>query len=179
MVYSTSIGLDVHARSICASALVHETGEVVRSSFGYDAKAVAEWAAGLPQPCHAVRHRRRGRPRAGRVRLGNRLGGPGGRGAGLALVAASRPPAAGIADGPWGDPRSVYARRRRRRRRATLERRQPPAGESECVSQHADVRLAHARHWDHARDGAGDGRAMKKTKGEEGPRPRVAGRLTT
>lgn len=54
MIYSTSIGLDVHARSICASALVHETGEVVRSSFGYDAKAVAEWAAGLPQPCHAV-----------------------------------------------------------------------------------------------------------------------------
>ena len=30
MNHSTSIGLDVHARSIAASALVHETGEVVR-----------------------------------------------------------------------------------------------------------------------------------------------------
>ena len=54
MIYSTSIGLDVHARTICASALVHETGEVVRSSFGHDAAAVAEWAKGLPQPCRAV-----------------------------------------------------------------------------------------------------------------------------
>ena len=54
MIYSTSIGLDVHARTICASALVHETGEIVRSSFGYDAAAVAEWAATLPQPARAV-----------------------------------------------------------------------------------------------------------------------------
>ena len=55
MVHSTSIGLDVHARSIAASALVHETGEVVRASFaGGDAAGVAAWAAGLPQPCRAV-----------------------------------------------------------------------------------------------------------------------------
>lgn len=54
MVYSTSIGLDVHARTICASALVHEMGEVIRSSFAYDAASVAEWARGLPQPCRAV-----------------------------------------------------------------------------------------------------------------------------
>ena len=54
MTYSTSIGLDVHARSICASALVHATGEIVRSSFGYDAASVAEWARSLPQPCRAV-----------------------------------------------------------------------------------------------------------------------------
>lgn len=55
MLYSTSIGLDVHARSITASALVHETGEVVRASFpGGDARAVAAWAAGLPRPCRAV-----------------------------------------------------------------------------------------------------------------------------
>ena len=38
-------------------------------------------------------------------------------------------------------------------------RRQPPAGESECASQRADVRLANERLWDHARDGAGGGRA--------------------
>lgn len=54
MNHSTSIGLDVHARSIAASALVHETGEVVRASFGYDPAAVAAWAAALPQPCRAV-----------------------------------------------------------------------------------------------------------------------------
>ena len=54
MIYSTSIGLDVHARTICASALVHETGEIVRSSFGYDAAAVADWASRLPQPARAV-----------------------------------------------------------------------------------------------------------------------------
>lgn len=54
MPHSTSIGLDVHAKSIAASALVHETGEVVRASFGYDPAAVAAWAAGLPQPCRAV-----------------------------------------------------------------------------------------------------------------------------
>lgn len=54
MIYSTSIGLDVHARTVCASALVHETGEVVRSSFGYDPAAIAEWARSLPQPARAV-----------------------------------------------------------------------------------------------------------------------------
>ena len=54
MIYSTSIGLDVHARTICASALVHATGEIVRSSFGYDAASVAAWARSLPQPCRAV-----------------------------------------------------------------------------------------------------------------------------
>lgn len=54
MAHSTSIGLDVHARSIAASALVHETGEVVRASFAYDPSAVAAWAASLPQPARAV-----------------------------------------------------------------------------------------------------------------------------
>lgn len=54
MIYRTSIGLDVHARSVAAAALVPETGEVVQRSFGYDATAVAEWAAGLPQPARAV-----------------------------------------------------------------------------------------------------------------------------
>ena len=48
--YSTSIGLDVHARSISAAAFVFETGEVVQRTFGYDPDAVAAWAATLPQP---------------------------------------------------------------------------------------------------------------------------------
>lgn len=54
MIYRTSIGLDVHARSIAAAAFVPETGEVEERSFGYDAAAVAKWAAGLPQPVRAV-----------------------------------------------------------------------------------------------------------------------------
>ncbi|MCH4084479.1 MAG: IS110 family transposase [Olsenella sp.] len=54
MQYSTSIGLDVHARTVCASALVHETGEIVRASFGADPTAIAAWAASLPQPARAV-----------------------------------------------------------------------------------------------------------------------------
>lgn len=54
MLDSTYIGLDVHVRSICASALVVETGEVVRSSFGYDADAVARWCKRLPQPVKCV-----------------------------------------------------------------------------------------------------------------------------
>lgn len=50
MMYSTSIGLDVHARSISAAAFVFETGEVVQRTFAYDPAAVAEWARALPQP---------------------------------------------------------------------------------------------------------------------------------
>ena len=49
MLYSTSIGLDVHARSISAAAFVFETGEAVQRTFGYDPDAVAAWAASLPQ----------------------------------------------------------------------------------------------------------------------------------
>ena len=54
MVNSTYVGLDVHARSIAASALVVETGEVIRLSFGYDAEAVAAWCEALPQPVECV-----------------------------------------------------------------------------------------------------------------------------
>ena len=54
MIYRTSIGLDVHARSISAAAFVPETGEVEERPFGYDAEAVARWAGGLPQPARAV-----------------------------------------------------------------------------------------------------------------------------
>lgn len=50
MHYSTSIGLDVHARSISASAFVWETGEVVSREFAYAPEEVAEWARSLPQP---------------------------------------------------------------------------------------------------------------------------------
>lgn len=48
--YVTSIGLDVHARSIKAFALNPMTGECERASFGYDPAAVAEWAIGFESP---------------------------------------------------------------------------------------------------------------------------------
>lgn len=54
MVYRTSVGLDVHARSIQAAAFVPETGEVVPRGFGYDHAAVAEWVLSLPQPARCV-----------------------------------------------------------------------------------------------------------------------------
>ena len=50
MMYSTSIGLDVHARSISAAAFVFETGEVVQRTFAYDPAAVAEWALTFEAP---------------------------------------------------------------------------------------------------------------------------------
>ena len=39
MLYSTSIGLDAHARSVSDAAFVFETGEVVRRALGYDPSA--------------------------------------------------------------------------------------------------------------------------------------------
>lgn len=54
MVYRTSVGLDVHARSIQAAAFVPETGEVVPRGFGYDPAAVVEWVLSLPQPARCV-----------------------------------------------------------------------------------------------------------------------------
>jgi hypothetical protein len=54
MRYSTSIGLDVHARSISAAAFVPESGEIIEMAFGYDADAVAVWAQSLPQPVQCV-----------------------------------------------------------------------------------------------------------------------------
>lgn len=50
MLYRTSIGLDVHARSIAATAFIQKTGEIVQKAFPYDAGKVAEWAKGMPQP---------------------------------------------------------------------------------------------------------------------------------
>lgn len=34
--HRTSIGLDVHARTVAAAAFVPKTGEVLEKSFGYD-----------------------------------------------------------------------------------------------------------------------------------------------
>ena len=48
--YATSIGLDVHARSISACAFDPMTGEVTRASFPYDPSAVAEWALSFDAP---------------------------------------------------------------------------------------------------------------------------------
>ena len=48
--YATSIGLDVHARSIAACAFDPMTGEVTRASFPYDPAAVAEWALSFDTP---------------------------------------------------------------------------------------------------------------------------------
>jgi transposase len=46
----TSVGLDVHARSVVAAAIDERTGEVVRRRFGYDPAGVVAWARSLPQP---------------------------------------------------------------------------------------------------------------------------------
>lgn len=54
MAYRTSIGLDVHAKSVAAAAFVPETGEVVQKSFPYNPWVVAEWAKSMPQPTRCV-----------------------------------------------------------------------------------------------------------------------------
>ena len=54
MPHVTSIGLDVHARSVAAAAFNPFTGEVVRRDFGTDAAEIAEWALGFegPRACY-------------------------------------------------------------------------------------------------------------------------------
>ena len=54
MAYCTSIGLDVHVRSISAAVFASETSEIVQKSFPYDPWAVAEWAKAQPQPAGCV-----------------------------------------------------------------------------------------------------------------------------
>lgn len=54
MEHRTSIGLDVHARTVAAAVFVSEAGEVVERFFGCEAAEIAEWAASLPQPARAV-----------------------------------------------------------------------------------------------------------------------------
>ncbi|WP_275060854.1 hypothetical protein [Enorma phocaeensis] len=43
MPHVTSIGLDVHARSVSACAFDPFTGEVTQRAFGTDAGEIAEW----------------------------------------------------------------------------------------------------------------------------------------
>lgn len=50
MNHVTSIGLDVHARSITAVAMDSITGEVRSQRFGYSPAEVAEWILGLESP---------------------------------------------------------------------------------------------------------------------------------
>lgn len=50
MPHVTSIGLDVHARSVAAAAFNPFTGEVVHRNFGTDAAEIAEWALGFEEP---------------------------------------------------------------------------------------------------------------------------------
>ena len=54
--YTTYVGMDVHARSIEASAIDVETGEVFNRSFHDCPQAgdVAEWLAALPQPLYCA-----------------------------------------------------------------------------------------------------------------------------
>ena len=54
--YTTYVGMDVHARSIQASAIDVETGEVFSRSFGSCPQAgdVAQWLSTLPQPLYCA-----------------------------------------------------------------------------------------------------------------------------
>ena len=54
--YTTYVGMDVHARSITARAMVKETGEVLSARFGScpSAEEVAAWLAELPQPVYCA-----------------------------------------------------------------------------------------------------------------------------
>lgn len=55
MVYRTSIGLDVHARSISACALDNITGEIAQRSFSQPiAQDIIGWASGFEGPVRAV-----------------------------------------------------------------------------------------------------------------------------
>jgi transposase len=49
----TWAGLDVHARSTHAAAVIAETGELRRALLGAGADGVVGWLAALPQPVHA------------------------------------------------------------------------------------------------------------------------------
>ena len=50
MTYITSIGLDVHARSVSACAFDPFTGEVAQRRFGTGAGEIAEWIPGFESP---------------------------------------------------------------------------------------------------------------------------------
>ncbi len=50
MPHVTSVGLDVHARSVAAAAFNPYTGEVAQRSFGTDAAEIAAWIKGFEEP---------------------------------------------------------------------------------------------------------------------------------
>ncbi len=50
MTYVTSIGLDVHARSVSTCAFDPFTGEVAQRTFGTDAAEIAGWILGFEEP---------------------------------------------------------------------------------------------------------------------------------
>lgn len=54
MNYLTSVGLDVHARTIQAAALSIETGELIERAFSYDSPELIDWLNSLPQPLRCV-----------------------------------------------------------------------------------------------------------------------------
>ena len=50
----TSVGLDVHARSVAAAAIDGRTGELFRARLTPSYGQVLEWINGLPGPCAVV-----------------------------------------------------------------------------------------------------------------------------
>ena len=48
--YRTSVGLDVHARSVVACGLDGETGELFERRLTSDHQEILEWVRGLPGP---------------------------------------------------------------------------------------------------------------------------------
>lgn len=50
----TSVGLDVHARSVVACAIDGVTGELIRARLCPEVDSVLGWLAGLPGPCRVV-----------------------------------------------------------------------------------------------------------------------------
>src|SRR5258707_12163670 len=52
--YRTSVGLDVHARSVVVCGLDGETGELLERRLTPDHQEILEWARGLPGPVAAT-----------------------------------------------------------------------------------------------------------------------------
>ncbi len=50
----TSVGLDVHARSVAAAAIDGLTGEVFRARLAPSHAEVLDWVGALPGPCAVV-----------------------------------------------------------------------------------------------------------------------------
>lgn len=54
LIERTSVGLDVHARSIVGCAIDEQTGEIVHRRFGYDPAEAIAWVKDLPGPQNVV-----------------------------------------------------------------------------------------------------------------------------